>query len=83
LFFQKKTMSTPINTPSLFTHRVPYKTQLPNDENIVLEAWLLRCITHVSSFVLRFNILLASILLFLFDVVPPILFIYPSYILLW
>jgi hypothetical protein len=73
---------TPINTPSFFTPCIPYKTQFPYDENIILEARFLRCITHVSWFVLRFNLLLALILLLLFDVVPSILLIYPSYIVM-
>jgi hypothetical protein len=47
-----------------------------------LEAWLLRCSTHVSWFVLHFNVLVASILLLLFDMVSSILFIYPSYIVM-
>jgi hypothetical protein len=61
---------------------VSCKTQFPNDENIVLEAQLLRCGTNVSLFVLHFNLQLASILLLLFDVIPSVLFIYPSYIVM-
>jgi hypothetical protein len=71
---------TPINTPFLFTPRVPYKTKFLDEENVVLETRLLISSTHVSWFVLPFNLLLAPISLLLFDVVPSILFIYPSYI---
>jgi hypothetical protein len=71
---------TPINTPFLFTPCVPYKTKFLDEENVVSEARLLISSTHVSWFVLPFNLLLAPISLLLFDVVPSILFIYPSYI---
>jgi hypothetical protein len=41
-----------------FHTRVLYKTKFPDDINIVLEAQLLRCSTHVSWFVLHFNLFL-------------------------
>jgi hypothetical protein len=55
----------------LFYTLCPYKTKFSDDENIILEAQLLKCSTHVSWFALHFNLLLASIL-----------FIYPSYIVI-
>jgi hypothetical protein len=73
---------TLINTHSLFPPCIPYKTQFPGGENIVSDTRLLRRSTHVSLFVLHFNLLITSILLWLFNVVPSILFIYPSYIVM-
>jgi hypothetical protein len=71
-----------INTHSLFTPSIPYKTQFPDGKNIVSESRLLRRSTHVSLFVHCFNLQITSILLLLFNVVPSILFIYLSYVVM-